>query len=62
MRTISRQTSLAEFMWQVDEKAVFAHGDADHPDYFYMSVHAWYDMDKPKKITITVMPGDLLNG
>lgn len=59
---MTKQTQIATFMWQIDNKVAFSHGDEDNPDFHYMDVNAWYDMGKPKTVTITTEPGDLLNG
>lgn len=47
---------LATLMWQVDDRVAFSHGDQDSPTFFYLSVHDWYDMGKPKTIKITAEP------
>lgn len=61
MSPLLKQTLRASFMWQVDGKVVFSHGDEDKPDFFYLDANAWFDMNKPKIIMIQVMPGDELN-
>lgn len=50
------------FLWLVDSAAVFAYGDEDDPDYLNLSQEVWEDMGKPTAITVTIQPGDLLNG
>lgn len=44
------------FVWQVDDKVVFVHGDHDTQDYHYMAVDAWYEMGKPKTVKIIIEP------
>lgn len=54
--------TLMTFMWLVDDKAKFTYGDDSDPSFFSMSEEAWQDMGQPKVITVTIEPGDLLNG
>ena len=53
---------LGAFLWRVDDHAVYSYGDDDHPVYFTLPAVSWEDMGKPATITITVIPGDTLNG
>jgi hypothetical protein len=53
---------LASFIWQIDNRVTFSYGDEADPDFFLMDADKWLDMGKPETITITVEPGDLLNG
>lgn len=54
--------SVATFLWQIDARVAFAYGDEDAPEFYYMDAGMWADMGKPKAITLTVEPGDGLNG
>ena len=58
---LTKQDILMAFMWVVDDWAKFTYGDDSDPSYFSMSKEAWEDMGQPKKITVTIQPGDLLN-
>lgn len=49
-------------MWVIDNTAAFSYGDEDAPRFFYMSAMDWFDMNKPATITISIAPGDALNG
>lgn len=62
MTTLSKQQHIAAFMWVIDNNAAFSYGDEDSPRFFYMSAQDWFDMGKPQSITITIAPGDALNG
>lgn len=62
MAAMTSSRILASFIWQVDETIAFSHGDEDCPLYFYLSPATWEDMGNPKTLTITVTPGDQLNG
>lgn len=59
---VTQRRSVATFLWQIDNRVAFSYGDEDHPDFYYMDADLWEDMGKPEAITITVVPGDLLNG
>lgn len=50
------------FMWLVDDKAKFTYGPDADPSFFSMSEEAWQDMGQPRTITVTIEPGDSLNG
>ena len=56
-----RSQVVMTFMWVVDDHAKFTYGDDSDPSYFSMGKEAWEDMGQPKKITVTIQPGDLLN-
>ena len=59
---LTKQDILMTFMWVVDEWAKFTYGDDSNPSYFSMSKEAWEDMGQPRMITVTITPGDSLNG
>lgn len=59
---LSQSRLQMSFLWLVDSAAVFAYGDEDDPDYLNVSREVWEDMGQPRTITVTIQPGDLLNG
>ena len=62
MAALTKSQSVMTFMWLVDDKAKFTYGDDSDPSFFSMSSEAWEDMGQPRVITVTIEPGDLLNG
>lgn len=62
MATLQKSQHLMTFMWVVDEHAKFTYGDDSDPSFFSMSREAWQDMGQPRVITVTIEPGDKLNG
>lgn len=59
---LTNQKFLMTFMWLVDDKAKYTYGDDSNPSFFSMSQEAWEDMGSPRQITVTIEPGDTLNG
>ena len=62
MSILTKSRHVMDFIWQVDDRAMFSYGDEDDPSYFHIDAQSWEDMNKPLSITVTVEPGDLLNG
>lgn len=62
MAALTQSRILMTFMWLVDDKVKFTYGDDSDPSFFSMSGEAWEDMGQPRTITVTIEPGDLLNG
>lgn len=58
---LTKSVLIMDFVWQVDEKVTFQYGDEDDPLWFFVSTQSWEDMGKPRSITVTIQPGDLLN-
>lgn len=56
---LTKRRLILDFLWRVDNQV--AYGDEDGRNWM-MGVLAWEDMGKPEKITVTIEPGDLLNG
>lgn len=59
---LTQSRILMSFMWLVDDKAKFTYGDDSDPSYFSMGEEAWNDMGQPREITVTIEPGNQLNG
>lgn len=59
---LTSHKTVMTFMWLVDDKAKFTYGDDSEPSFFSMSEEAWTDMGSPRQITVTIEPGDSLNG
>ncbi len=59
---MTRQRFLAFFMWLIDGVAWFSYGNEDAPTFMPVRAGDWHDMGEPKIITISITPGDLLNG
>lgn len=62
MAALTQSRILMTFMWLVDDKVKFTYGDDSDPSFFSMSGEVWEDMGQPRTITVTIEPGDLLNG
>lgn len=62
MAGLTSTRTVMTFMWLVDDKAKFTYGDDSQPSFFSMSGEAWEDMGQPREITVTIEPGDKLNG
>lgn len=50
------------FLWLTEDRAIFTYGDEENPSFYHMKGEDWEDFGKPKHITVTIEPGDLLNG
>lgn len=59
---LTRTRIAMTFMWLIDDHAKFTYGDDSDPSFFSMGAEAWQDMGQPRVITVTIEPGDLLNG
>jgi hypothetical protein len=59
---LTRSQHLASFLWLTDSTAIYSYGDEDAPNFYKVDEQSWVDMGKPAALTITVEPGDLLNG
>lgn len=59
---LSRQVILASFIWLTDDRAVYSYGDEDNPQFLYLTKYVWEEMGNPESLTLTIQPGDLLNG
>ena len=62
MSALTRTRIAMTFMWLIDDYAKFTYGDDSDPSFFSMGAEAWNDMGQPRLITVTIEPGDLLNG
>ena len=62
MAALTQSRIVMNFMWLVDDKAKFTYDSDADPSFFSMSGEAWNDMGQPKSITVTITPGDSLNG
>ena len=59
---LTKSQILMNFMWVVDDHVKFTYGDDSNPSFFSMGAEAWNDMGQPRVITVTIEPGDALNG
>ncbi len=59
---LTKTVIIGSFLWAVDDNSVFSYGGDDTPTFFTIPTGAWEDMGKPERITITITPGDGLNG
>ena len=46
----------ADFVWLVDDKAIYSYGMLYSPEFYTVSKSAWEQLGKPKKIHIQVSP------
>ena len=61
---LTRSTFLLSFVWQADTRAIFSYDPLEDGNPIFWAVEAdrWVDMGKPETVTVTIQPGDLLNG
>lgn len=59
---LSRSTFTMGFVWLADEFAVYSYESPDVIQFLRVAEREWEDMGRPETITVTIQPGDLLNG
>lgn len=59
---LTKQSLVLDFVWLVDDKATFSYDDGGNMVFWAVDGQAWADMGQPRKITVTIEPGDRLNG
>ena len=61
---LTRSTFLLSFVWQADTRAIFSYDPHEdgNPIFWAMEADKWEDMGSPRVVTVTIQPGDLLNG
>lgn len=62
MAALTQIQSVASFLWVSDDVVIFSYGGEDTPEFLKVSDVTWRDMGKPETLTVTITPGDLLNG
>lgn len=52
------------FVWQADTRAIFSYDpdESGNPIFWAIEAEKWLEMGKPETVTVTIQPGDNLNG